>query len=298
MTLPRLPSKVFLAPLAGITDVAFRLRCLHYGAGLVVIPMVNANAIVRKNKATFDLLKTAKEEKPKAVQLFGSKIDVIKHAAKEVVQQTGADILDFNMGCPDTDIIRQGAGAALLRRPAKIKEIVETLKSAVNVPVSVKIRIGGSEKSINALKNSSVIEDAGADMIIVHGRTVKQGYSGKADWNMIKKVKDNVSIPVVANGDVWDEESAKALFDATRADFIMLGRGAMGRPWIFEKINHFLKTGMKSDKSYDHIDEFEEYKKLAFRFDLTKESKLRQQAANFTKGIEGARKLRDEIMRS
>lgn len=298
MNLPKFPGKVFLAPLAGITDVAFRLRCLHYGAGLVVIPMVNANAIVRKNKATLDLLKTSVHEKPKAVQLFGSKTDVIKQAAKDVVERTDADILDFNMGCPDVDIIKQGAGSALLKRPAKIKEIVETLKSAVNVPVSVKIRIGGSEKSINALKNSSVIEDAGADMIIVHGRTVKQGYSGKADWDVIKKVKENVSIPVVANGDVWDEESAKALFDATKADFIMLGRGAMGRPWIFEKIDHFLKTGRKSDKAYEYEAEFEEYKKLALRFDLTKESKLRQQAANFTKGIEGARKLRDEIMRN
>ena len=272
-------SKLFLAPMSGITDIAFRLRCLEYGAGLVSIPMINVNAIARSNKATINLLTTIPEEKPKSVQLFGTKTELIKQAAKIAYEATNCDIIDFNMGCPKDLILKQGAGAALLKRPEKIKEIVEALRS-VNIPISIKIRIGGSEKSINALKNAKIIEKAGADMLIVHGRTIEQGYSGKANLQIIKEIKENISIPVVGNGDVVDEESAKRMLDETKCDYIMVGRKAIGHPFIFEKINHYLETGKKLNKEYGQKEEFLKYFELAKKYNI-RESKIKQQSFYF-----------------
>jgi len=276
-------SNVFLAPLAGITDLSFRMRCLSYGAGLVVIPMINANAVVRGNNATYGLLKTIPEETPKSVQLFGSRVDVIKEAAKKVVEMTKCDMIDFNMGCPDRLIIGQGSGAALLKRPGKIKEIVSGLKSVVDVPVSIKIRIGGSEKSINAIKNAKIIEEAGADMLTVHGRTVAQGYSGKADWEMIKQVKESVSIPVVGNGDIWDYADVASMIEKSGVDAVMIGRGALGRPWIF--------SGERKDALYElekYLDNVEKYGDFNFH-------RVKQHALYFTKGIEGSTEIRRKI---
>ena len=273
-------SKVFLAPMSGITDIAFRLRCLKYGAGLVTIPMINVNAIARSNKAAINLLTTIPKEQPKAVQLFGTKIDLIKKAAKIAYETTNCDILDFNMGCATDLILNQGVGAALLKRPKKIKEIVEALRASVNIPISVKIRIGGSNKSINAIKNAKIIEKAGADMIIVHGRTVDQLYSGKANWDIIREVKENVSIPVVGNGDVFDEYSADRMLKETKCDYVMIGRKAIGEPYIFEKINYFLENGKILKKEYNQKEEFEEYLKLAKKYDV-RPGKIKQQVMRF-----------------
>ena len=266
--------------MSGITDLAFRLRCLDYGVGLVTMPMINVNAIARSNKATINLLATIPEEKPKAVQLFGTKTDLIKQAAKIAYKKTDCDMIDFNMGCSKHVILDQGAGAALLKRPEKIKEIVEALRSAVDIPISVKIRIGGSDRTINAVKNARIIEKAGADMIIVHGRTVEQGYSGKANWNIIREVKQNVSIPVVGNGDVFDEDTADRMFKETKCDYVMVGRRSIGKPYIFEKINYFLDNRGILKKVYDQKEEFEKYLILAKKYNV-RPGKIKQQSIYF-----------------
>lgn len=288
-------SKVFLAPLAGLTDLSFRLQCQSYGAGLVVTPMINCNAIVRANKATIKLLKTIPDEKPKAVQLFGSKTDVIAKAVKIVREHTNCDIIDFNMGCPDKNIISQGAGAALLKRPTKIIEIVKTLKRSVDVPVSIKIRLGGSEKSLNYLQNSKIIQEAGADFLGVHARTIAQGYSGKANWDAIREIKQNLTIPVIGNGDIWDEESAKKMFEYTGCDYIMVGRGALGKPYIFEQINHYLSTGNKLNKIYDFKKLFFDYLETAKKYNDLEYTRLKQHAMFFTKGIDNSTEIRKKI---
>lgn len=283
-------SRYFLAPLAGITDIAFRMQCLRYGAGLVVIPMINCNALCRSNRATIGLLKTIPEEKPKAIQLFGTKLDIIEKAAKIAVKETNCNMIDFNMGCPDKNVLSQGAGGALLKRPEKITAIVKTLKNAVDVPISIKIRIGGSEKSINALHNAKIIEDVGADMIIIHGRTVSQGYSGKADWDMIKKIKEIVKIPVVGNGDVWDKKSADEMFQYTGCDYIMVGRGALGQPWIFEELNGTKNNGCHSQKQG-----FKDYLTLANKYDNMNNGRIKQHAMYFTKGLSNGVSIRRKI---
>jgi len=291
---PKLESKLVLAPMHNITNLAFRLLCKEYGASLVSTELLSANAIARKNKAVMELAKTDKSEKPVVAQIFSQNIDSIIKAGK--ILEKNFDIIDFNIGCPSKKIMAQGSGGALLKRKNKIYELVKGLSDNINIPLSIKIRIGFDKNSINAVEIAKLCENAGASVIIVHARTVEQGYSGKADWDIIKEVKQNVKIPVIGNGDVFDGESAKQMFDSTECDYIMIGRAAIGNPFIFKQISEYLKTGKKIGQTkQEKINDFFEYIKLCNKFDIFSFKDAKLKAQEFTKGFEGSSKLRKKL---
>jgi len=287
--------KLVLAPMAGVTDVAFRLLCKQYGAALVYTQFVNINALANKNQATLSLAKTVKEERPVVIQLFGSRLDNLSKAVKVVKDQ--ADIIDFNFGCPSPVVVNQGAGAALLRRPKRMKEIIQTIVKESGKPVTAKIRSGFSKREINAIKIAKQLEDAGVSAITLHARTLDQGYSGKADWDLIAEVKESVSIPVIGNGDVKTGPDAKKMLDITGCDGVMIGRAAMGDPSIFKRVNHFLRTKKQMDlpSAKDKIKLYKEYNILAKKYKVDDLSKLRQLAQDFTKGLPGGAKTRAQL---
>lgn len=234
-------NNIFLAPMAGITDLPFRLICKENGAGLVYSEMVSAKALLYGDEKTKLLLKTCKEERPLAVQIFGSDVEAIGFAAKYVSEF--ADIVDINMGCPAPKVVKNGDGSRLLQNLDKVKEIVESAVKNSKVPVTVKMRIGWDFDSIVAVDAAKIIENAGASAIAVHGRTRSQYYSGQADWNIIKQVKDAVSIPVIGNGDLRTKEDVKKAFEKYNVDAVMIGRGAFGNPWIFKEAVTYMKDG-------------------------------------------------------
>jgi len=291
---PKLKSKVVLAPMHNITNLAFRLLCKRYGAGLVSTELLSANAISRENNAVMKMTLSDKSEKPNVVQIFGQNTDNVVKAGK--LLEKNFSIIDFNIGCPSEKIMAQGSGGALLKRKNKIKEIVSSLVESVRIPVSVKIRSGFDNKKINAVEIAKICEDAGASAVIVHARTVEQGYSGKADWNIIKEVKKSVNIPVIGNGDVWNGEDALRMIKETNCDYVMIGRGAIGNPFLFKQINEFLKNGKIIDQSKeDKIKDFFEYIKLCKKFDIFSVVDAKLKAQEFTKGLEGSVKLRREL---
>ncbi|MBS3111871.1 tRNA dihydrouridine synthase DusB [Candidatus Woesearchaeota archaeon] len=289
---PKLKNKAILSPMSGVTDVAFRTLSKKYGAGLTYTEFVSSAALVRGSKKSLEMIQTDKTEKPVAVQLFGNSIEEVVEAAKLV--QNKFDIIDVNCGCPAWKVIKTGAGSDLLKDPKKISKFVNKLVSSVQKPITVKIRTGIDDKNINALKVAKVIEDSGASAIAIHGRTQKQGYSGKADWDIIKKVKESVNIPIIGNGDVFTPEDFKKKIEFSNVDYIMIARGAIGNPYIFRQINDYLKKGSYSQP--DKIKLFLEYLELANKYNLSPFI-IKSQAVNFTKGLEGSTKLRNEIMK-
>ena len=237
-------NQVVLAPMAGISNTSFRKIIKEMGAGLMYAEMVSDKAICYQSKKTFDLLKMDECERPIAQQIFGSDVEDFVKAAKIVVETQKPDILDINMGCPVPKVaIKNQAGSALLKNPEKIKEIVSQVVAAVDIPVTVKIRSGWDEEHINALEVAKACESAGASAIAVHARTRSQGYSGHADWNIIKQVKENVSIPVIGNGDVTSCFLAKKMLDETGCDAVMIGRGLLGNPWLVRECVDYLRDG-------------------------------------------------------
>ena len=237
-----LENPVVLAPMAGVTDLPFRLLCKEYGAGLLCMEMVSAKAIYYNNKNTELLMEIHPEEKPVSLQLFGSDPDIISEMAKKI-EEKPFDILDINMGCPVPKVVNNGEGSALMKNPKLVEEIVTKTVKAIKKPVTVKIRKGFDEEHVNAVEIAKIAEGCGAAAVAVHGRTREQYYAGEADWDIIAKVKEAVSIPVIGNGDVTDVDSAVRLQKQTNCDGIMIGRGARGNPWIFEELNHYFKTG-------------------------------------------------------
>ena len=237
--------KIVLAPMAGITNKTFRMICKKFGCALVVGEMVSDKAIIYENEKTKKLLEMDEKERPISQQIFGSDKESFCIAAKKVYEYMNPDIIDINMGCPVPKIaIKSQAGSALLKNPEKIFEIVKAVKESVPCPVTVKIRSGWDENSINCVQVAKICEKAGADAITLHARTRSQGYSGHSDWSLIKKVKESVSIPVIGNGDVITCYDAKKMLLETGCDLVMIGRGLLGNPWLVKECNEYLEKGI------------------------------------------------------
>lgn len=299
--LPEFSSRAFLAPMAGVSDPALRLQCRKKGAGLVVTEFTSIHSIVAKerqlkedNKTIQEFLEYSEGERPLSVQLFGSDVVALEKAAKIV--EPFFDIIDYNMGCPAPHITRQMAGGALLQEINLTEQIFETLVSAVRKPVTLKIRSGVTDASRYLFRDiAGIAEDRGIQMITLHPRTVSQGYSGRADWNMIKELKEITRIPIVGNGDILTPEDAGTMIEETGCDYVMVGRGAMGNPFLFEQINDYLKTGIYTSYSFeDRLAAFFEYLEMSRDFDI-KFANIKNQAIRFTKGMAGGTKLRSKI---
>lgn len=235
-------NNLLLAPMAGVTDLPFRLLCREQGAGLVCMEMVSAKAIYYHNRNTEELMEIHPEERPVSLQLFGSDPDIISEMAKKI-EERPFSVLDINMGCPVPKVVNNGEGSALMKNPKLVEQIISKTVKAIKKPVTVKIRKGFDDAHVNAVEIARIAEASGAAAIAVHGRTREQYYSGQADWEIIAVVKQAVSIPVIGNGDVTDGPSASRLLRETGCDGIMIGRAVRGNPWIFKEINHYLETG-------------------------------------------------------
>ncbi|MBT3985802.1 tRNA-dihydrouridine synthase [archaeon] len=285
----KLKNELILAPMAGITNLPFRLLCKD--AGLRCSEMININALERNNKSTEKLCLTHKDEKPVSFQLFGLREQPIKAAVEKIEDK--ADIIDFNFGCPAHQIVGAGSGAALLKRPEKVGKIISTLVKHSSIPITAKIRLG-YEKN-NVMKISKIIEDNGADAIAIHGRTFKQGFTGKSNWKAIAEVKEQANIPIIGNGDVTNGKQAEALLQ--HCDAVMIGRAAIGDPHLFTRIDHYLKTKeqLQMPSTKEKIDIFLEYTKLAKKYNLLNLHTLRQKAQEFTRNLRGSRIIRKEL---
>ena len=299
--LPNFTSKVFLAPMAGVSDPALRIMCKKMGAGLVVTELTSVNAIVAKHeqlesqsKNITEFIEFSEKERPLSVQLFGSDIVALEKAAKIV--EPHFDMIDYNMGCPAPHITKQMAGGALLQNADLTRQIFRTLVNTVKKPVSLKMRIGVTEENNSLfLDIAKIAEQEGIEMMTLHPRTVSQGYSGHANWEMIKKLKQNVSVPVVGNGDITSPEIAKKVLDYTGCDYLMVGRGAMGNPFIFEQINDYLENGVyKKYTLTDRLEAFVKYLELTEKYNI-RFANIKQQAIRITKGTVGGAQLRNRL---
>ena len=236
-----IPSRLALAPMAGVTDAAFRQICAELGAGYTITELISSKALCYHDKKTFSLLTQFPGEHPAAVQIFGSDPVCMAEAAQIALEHTGADIIDLNMGCPMGKIVNNGDGAALMKDPEKAGRIVEAVVKAVSVPVTAKFRRGWDMGSYNCVEFAQTLEQAGISAVAVHGRTRAQVYSGKADWNCIRAVKEAVHVPVIANGDIWEPQDAARILQHTKADMAMIGRGCFGNPWLFQQAKAVLE---------------------------------------------------------
>lgn len=293
-----LKNNLILAPMAGVTDLPFRLLCKEQGAGLLCMEMISAKAIYFNNKNTEELLTIDDREPPVSLQLFGSDPDIISEMAKKI-ENRPFSILDINMGCPVPKVAGNGEGSALMKNPKLVEEIVSKTAKAIKKPVTVKIRKGFDDEHINAVEIARIAESAGAAAVAVHGRTREQYYSGKADWDIIRQVKEAVKIPVIGNGDVTSPEDARQLMETTGCDGIMIGRGAQGNPWIFRQILHWMETGEEESKP-----DLEEVKAMILRHArmlveykgaYTGIREMRKHVAWYTAGYPNSAKLRARV---
>lgn len=293
-----LANRYILAPMAGVTDLPFRLLCREMGAGLLCMEMVSAKAVLYGNKNTESLLKIHPDEPPVSLQLFGSDPDIMSEIAKQM-EERPFTFLDINMGCPVPKIVKNSEGSALMQNPRLVHEIVSKVAGAIQKPVTVKIRKGFDDDHVNAVEIAKIIEDAGGAAVAVHGRTREQYYSGKADWDIIRQVKEAVSIPVIGNGDVTDGKDAQRMFEETECDGVMIGRGAQGNPWIFQDLIHFEETGQEPKKrSVGEVREMMlRHAKLQMEFkgDYTAIREMRKHVAWYTTGFPNSARLRNEI---
>lgn len=293
-----LANPYILAPMAGVTDLPFRLLCKEQGAGLLCMEMVSAKAIQYNNKNTKALLEIHPEEMPVSLQLFGSDPDIISEIAKQIEELPFA-ILDINMGCPVPKIVRNGEGSALMNQPKLVHEIVRKTARAIQKPVSVKIRKGFDDGSINAVEIAKIIEDAGGAAVAVHGRTREQYYSGKADWDIIRQVKEAVTIPVIGNGDVDSGESALAIMKETGCDGVMIGRGAQGNPWIFSELLSYEQHGVMperpSKEALKNMMLRHARLQIQYKGEYLGVREMRKHVAWYTTGLPNSAKLRGEI---
>ena len=293
-----LENNLILAPMAGVTDLPFRLLCKEQGAGLLCMEMVSAKAILYKNRNTEELLTIDKRENPVSLQLFGSDPDIMSEIAKQI-EDRPFDILDINMGCPVPKVVNNGDGSALMKNPKLAGEIIEKTARAIKKPVTVKIRKGFDDTCINAPEIAKVAEEAGAAAIAVHGRTREQYYSGNADWEIIRKVKEAVKIPVIGNGDVTSGQKALDMFEQTGCDGVMIGRGCQGNPWIFRELLAYEETGSIPERpGTDQIRETmlrHARLQLQYRGEYTGIREMRKHVAWYTAGFPHSAKLRKRV---
>lgn len=294
----KLANPYILAPMAGVTDRPFRLLCKEQGAGLLCMEMISAKALQYKNRNTKALLSIDPREYPVSLQLFGSDPKIISEQAK-AIEELPFQILDINMGCPVPKVVKNGEGSALMKNPKLVYEIVYQAVRAIEKPVTVKIRKGFDDTCVNAVEIARVIEEAGGAAVAVHGRTREQYYSGQADWEIIRKVKEAVSIPVIGNGDVTSGEKALKMKEETGCDGIMIGRGAQGNPWIFRDLLEYERTGkMPGRPSAKELKETmlrHARLQIEFKGGYLGIREMRKHVAWYTKGLPGSAKLRDEI---
>ncbi len=295
-----LENPYILAPMAGVTDLPFRLLCREQGAGLLCMEMISAKALQYKNRNTKALLAIHPEEYPVSLQLFGSDPDIISEMAKQI-EELPFQILDINMGCPVPKVVKNGEGSALMKDPKLVYQIVSKTVRAVRKPVTVKIRKGFDDAHVNAVEIAKIVEEAGGAAVAVHGRTREQYYSGKADWEIIRRVKEAVSIPVIGNGDVTAGETALAMMRQTGCDGVMIGRGAQGNPWIFRELAEYERTGTMPERpSGETVKEAmlrHARLQMEFKGEYLGIREMRKHVAWYTKGLEGAARLRDAINR-
>ena len=293
-----LKNNIILAPMAGVTDKAFRLITKPFGPALMYTEMVSGKGLLYKNKRTEVLLEVLSFEKPTAAQIFGHEPEVMSEIAERSLE-FGADMIDINMGCPAPKIVNNGDGSALMKNPELAGKIISAVRKSVNCPMSVKFRMGWDDDSINAVEFAKTAENNGADAITIHGRTRAQFYSGKANLEIIKKVKEAVKIPVIGNGDVHDGKSAKYMLDYTGCDGIMIGRAAQGNPWLFSSVLHYLKTGdeLAPPTLEERSDIAEKHLRLLVKFKGEHRGVLegRKHMAWYFKGLCGGAKLRNLI---
>ncbi|MDD2391356.1 MAG: tRNA dihydrouridine synthase DusB [Bacilli bacterium] len=296
-------NRVVLAPMAGICNNAFRTIIKEMGCGLIYAEMVSDKAISYESKKTLDMLYMTEEERPISQQIFGSDKDSFVKAAKYIEENMKPDIIDINMGCPVPKVaISSQAGSALLKSPEKVYDIVKSVVETVKIPVTVKIRSGWDGKSINAVEIAQICEKAGASAIAIHPRTKSQGYEGKSDWNIIKKVKENVNIPVIGNGDIRTCFDAKKMIDETGCDAVMIGRGVLGNPWIIKECIDYLEHDILPTKITIE-EKIEMIKKHISKLETTKDEKraileIRSHVIWYLKGMPNVNKLKQEIFKS
>ena len=293
-----LENEVFLAPMAGVTDLAFRLICKEYGSGLLYTEMINAKALCYDDEKTNGMLKIEEEEHPVAVQIFGSEPEFIA-GATEILNEHSNEILDINMGCPAPKVVKNGDGSALMKTPQLAAKVIEAAAKKSKKPVTVKFRKGWDDDSINAVEFAKMAEASGAQAITIHGRTRAQYYSGTADWDIIEEIKNAVKIPVIGNGDIVTIDDAINIRKKTGCDAIMIGRGAQGNPWIFNRINHYMKTGeiLPEPTSEEKIRTAIKHFNLAIKEDgeYVAVREMRKHLGWYLKGMKKSARLRDEI---
>jgi tRNA-dihydrouridine synthase B len=291
----RFHGNILLAPMADVTNLPFRLLCKKYGAALVYTEMVDADGLIYQSTKTLSRIASCKDEQPLGVQLSGSSAGALNLAARLVEEQYGPDLIDINFGCPARHVVKKGCGASLMNNTQLMADIVGQVYDAVNVPVTAKLRVYDDFE--RTLKVVRMLEDSGASAITLHARTQHQNYAHKADWNVIRALRKELSIPVIANGDIVDEVAARTVLEQTKCDGIMIGRAAIGNPYIFKRIGHHLETGefIGPQAVNEQLDDFFKYVELAEKYDKFDYAGIKLHAKWFTRGMEGGRLLRTKI---